>query len=211
MRLIMLGPPGAGKGTQAKLLQDRFHIPQVSTGDILREAVKEGTKLGLQAKKYMDAGELVPDEVILGLIKERLGKEDCADGFILDGFPRTIAQAEALESLTQIDAVISIEVDPEELVRRLSSRRLCVSCGRDYNLISSPPKVEGKCDVCGGNLYQRDDDKEETIYNRFRVYESQTKPLKDYYAAKGLLKQIDGGRGVEEIFQVILDSLDQKG
>lgn len=167
--------------------------------------------MGLKAKKYMDAGELVPDGIILGLIEERISRDDCANGFILDGFPRTMAQAEGLEKLAKIDSVISIEVDPDDLVRRLSSRRLCESCGEDYNLISHPPKVGGKCDICGGKLYQRDDDREETIYNRLKVYEAQTRPLKDYYSAKGLLRQIDGGKTVEGVFQSILDALGQSG
>ncbi len=205
MNLILLGPPGAGKGTQAKRLIDAYGIPQISTGDMLREAVKNQTQLGLEAKKYMDAGQLVPDEVVIGLVKERLAQPDCAKGFMLDGFPRTVAQAEELDKVLAemgkaIDHVISIEVPNEELIGRLTGRRTCRNCGAGYHVIFDPPKVEGKCDKCGGELYQRDDDNEATVANRLKVYESQTKPLIDYYQAKGLLRPIDGVGSIEDIF-----------
>jgi adenylate kinase len=205
MNLILLGPPGAGKGTQAKRLIDAYGIPQISTGDMLREAVKNQTQLGLEAKKYMDAGQLVPDEVVIGLVKERLAQPDCAKGFMLDGFPRTVAQAEELDKVLAemgkaIDHVISIEVPNEELIGRLTGRRTCRNCGAGYHVIFDPPKEEGKCDKCGGELYQRDDDNEATVANRLKVYESQTKPLIDYYQAKGLLRPIDGVGSIDDIF-----------
>ncbi len=205
MNLILLGPPGAGKGTQAKRLIDAYGIPQISTGDMLREAVKNQTQLGLEAKKYMDAGQLVPDEVVIGLVKERLAQPDCAKGFMLDGFPRTVAQAEELDKVLAemgkaIDHVISIEVPNEELIGRLTGRRTCRNCGAGYHVIFDPPKVEGKCDKCGGELYQRDDDNEATVANRLKVYESQTKPLIDYYQTKGLLRPIDGVGSIDDIF-----------
>jgi adenylate kinase len=205
MNLILLGPPGAGKGTQAKKLVETYGIPQISTGDMLREAVKNQTELGMEAKKYMDAGQLVPDEVVIGLVKERLSKPDCDQGFMLDGFPRTVGQAEELDKVLaemnkDIDHVVSIEVPNEELMGRLTGRRTCKQCGAGYHVIFDPPKVEGKCDKCGGELYQRDDDNEATVSNRLKVYESQTKPLIDYYQGKGLLRPIDGVGGIDEIF-----------
>jgi adenylate kinase len=205
MNLILLGPPGAGKGTQAKRLVETYGIPQISTGDMLREAVKNQTELGMEAKKYMDAGQLVPDEVVIGLVKERLSKPDCDQGFMLDGFPRTVGQAEELDKVLaemnkDIDHVVSIEVPNEELMGRLTGRRTCKQCGAGYHVIFDPPKVEGKCDKCGGELYQRDDDNEATVSNRLKVYESQTKPLIDYYQGKGLLRPIDGVGGIDEIF-----------
>lgn len=212
MNLILLGPPGAGKGTQAKMLADRFDIPQISTGDILRAAVKEGTPMGVKAKAFMDAGGLVPDEVVVGIVRERLLKSDCAGGFILDGFPRTVAQADALrESLNQLgkdlDAVVSLEVDVEALVERLTGRRTCRECGRGYHVKFDPPKSIEVCDVCGGGLFQRDDDREETIRKRLDVYHAQTAPLVDYYRASGLLVGIDGMREIDNVQQQILTAL----
>ncbi len=212
MKLILLGPPGAGKGTQAKMLTDRFSIPQISTGDILRAAVKEGTPMGVKAKSFMDAGGLVPDEVVVGIVRERLQKPDCADGFILDGFPRTVAQADALkETLRQLgkdlDAVISLDVDVEALVERLTGRRTCKDCGRGYHVKFDPPKVAGKCDACGGELFQRDDDREETIRKRLDVYHQQTAPLAAYYLADCLLTSVDGMREIDTVQQQILSAL----
>lgn len=212
LRLILLGPPGAGKGTQAKRLMERYEIPQISTGEILRAAVREGTSLGREADRYMKAGELVPDRVILDLFRGRLGEEDCRSGFILDGFPRTIAQAEGLERLLQergdaLDAVVSIEVDFEILVKRLSARRLCGSCGRDYNLLTAPPRCQGVCDVCGGELIQRADDSEETITNRLKVYERETAEVKEFYRPKGMLREIDGAGTVGEVFARVLKAV----
>ncbi len=213
MNLILLGPPGAGKGTQAKMLVETYGIPQISTGDMLREAVKNQTQLGLEAKKYMDAGQLVPDEVVIGLVKERLGRDDCAQGFMLDGFPRTVPQAEALDKVLAemdkaIDHVISIEVPNEELLKRLTGRRTCRNCGQGYHVVFDPPKKDGVCDKCGGELYQRDDDNEATVANRLKVYEESTKPLIDYYQAKGLLRPIDGVGAIKEIFERIKAVLD---
>lgn len=205
MNLILLGPPGAGKGTQAKRMVESYGIPQISTGDMLREAVKNQTPLGLEAKKAMDAGQLVSDAVVIGLVKERLGKSDCASGFMLDGFPRTVGQAEELDKVLSdmgkgIDHVISIEVPNQELMGRLTGRRTCKACGSGFHVIFDPPKVEGKCDKCGGELYQRDDDNEATVSNRLKVYESSTKPLIDYYSGKGLLRPIDGVGAIDDIF-----------
>jgi len=205
MRLILLGPPGAGKGTQAKRLIERYGIPQISTGDILRAAVRDGTDLGRKAKQYMDAGKLVPDEVVIGIIEERLQQPDCAKGFILDGFPRTVAQADALNRVLAnlgqaIDHVVSIEVPDEELVERLTGRRTCRGCGAMYHVKFSPPKAQGVCDKCGGELYQRDDDREETIRARLKVYHEQTAPLVEYYEKAGLLRRIPGQGSVDEIY-----------
>lgn len=215
MDLIMLGPPGSGKGTQAKRLSDRFGIPQISTGDILREAVKEGTPLGQEAKRYMDQGKLVPDDVVIGIVKERLKEGDCHKGFILDGFPRTVAQAEALERMLGemgrgIDHVIDIEVSEEELLRRLTGRRTCRRCGAMYHIVFNPPKQEGICDRCGGELYQRDDDREETIKARLKVYQEQTAPLIDLYQKRGLLRRIEGAGEIEEIEGRILEAIGEK-
>ncbi len=206
--LILLGPPGAGKGTQAKKLVDNYGIPQISTGDILRKAVKEGTSLGKEAKSYMDAGELVPDSVVIGIIEERLKEPDCKEGYILDGFPRTVPQAEALDGILEkmgsgIDHVVSIEVPDGELMSRLTGRWTCRNCGAMFHEKSQPPKEPGKCDHCGGELYQRDDDKAETIKERLRVYNSQTQPLIEYYSHKGLVRKIDGMGAVDEIFERI--------
>ena len=215
MNLILLGPPGAGKGTQAQMIVDRYHIPQVSTGDILRSAVKEGTVLGKQAKAFMEKGQLVPDEVVIGIIDERLRKPDCQTGFILDGFPRTTPQAEALQVILDnlgksVDHVINIEVDSEELVRRLTGRRTCKNCGAMFHVLFHPPKKESLCDRCGGPLYQREDDREETIRTRLREYEKQTAPLIQYYRSKNLLRPISGVGGQNQIFEQIVRVLDAK-
>jgi len=212
MNLILLGPPGAGKGTQAKMLIDRFTIPQISTGDILRAAVKEGTPMGVKAKSYMDAGALVPDEVVVGIVRERLQKPDCSKGFILDGFPRTVPQADALkESLgdlgKDITSVVSLEVDTEALVARLTGRRTCRQCGRGYHVSFDPPTKDGVCDACGGELYQRDDDQESTIRNRLQVYHDQTAPLVAYYEQDGLVAAIDGMQEIDVVRADILAAL----
>ena len=211
MDFILLGPPGAGKGTQAKLMIDKWNTPQVSTGDILRAAVREGTALGVEAKGFMDSGGLVPDRVVIGIIAERLREEDAADGFILDGFPRTIPQAEALQKILDelgrnIDHVISIEVDDEELVTRLTGRRMCKGCGESFHVVFNPSAKEGICDRCGGELYQRDDDTEETIRQRLAVYSEQTQPLIAYYEKQGKLRRIEGTGSIEEIFSRVLDA-----
>lgn len=197
MRIILLGPPGAGKGTQAKALMDRYGIPQISTGDILRVAVREGTPMGVRAKSFMDAGALVPDEVVVGIVCERLSQADCVPGFILDGFPRTVAQAEALSDTllrmsSPLQAVVSLEVDEDILVERLTGRRTCSVCGFGYHVKFSPPLQAGACDHCGGALLQRDDDREETIRHRLSVYHGQTAPLIGYYGGRGLLFGVDG-------------------
>jgi adenylate kinase len=212
MKLILLGPPGAGKGTQAKMLTEEFTIPQISTGDILRAAVKEGTPMGTKAKAFMDSGALVPDAVVVGIVQERLQKDDCSAGFILDGFPRTVPQADALrETLAQLDknldAVVSLEVDTEALVERLTGRRTCKGCGRGYHMRFDPPTQSGLCDHCGGELYQRDDDREETIRHRLTVYREQTSPLTGYYQRQGLLVRVDGMLPIEEVREQILSVL----
>ena len=205
MRLILLGPPGAGKGTQAKMLKEKFQKPQISTGDILRKSVQEGTELGKQAKISMNAGKLVEDDIVVGLIKERIIEEDCQNGFILDGFPRTIIQAEKLtETLKNmnlsIDTVIDFEVDTKKLVERLTGRSTCSDCGAMFHKLSCPPLKIGICDECGGLLYQRDDDKEETIKKRLEVYQNETAPLKEFYRKQGSLKTAQGCGTVEEVF-----------
>jgi len=215
LNLILLGPPGAGKGTQAQRMVDRYHIPQISTGDILRAAVKESTPLGMKAKGFMDQGQLVPDEIVIGIIEERLKAKDCNAGFILDGFPRTIPQAEALQPILtrigkKIDYVINIEVDPEELVRRLTERRTCKNCGAMFHILFQPPKKEGICDRCGGTLYQRADDKEETIRTRLKEYEKQTAPLIQYYQGKKTIRSVQGLGGPDQIFDQITRLLDVK-
>ena len=213
MNLILLGPPGAGKGTQAQRIFDRYRLPQISTGDILRAAVKGGTPLGTKAKEFMDQGQLVPDKIVIGIVEERLKEKDCNPGFILDGFPRTIPQAEALQPILAkiaktIDHVINIEVEPEELVRRLTGRRTCKNCGAMFHLLFQPPKKEGVCDRCGGGLYQRADDKEETIRTRLKEYEKQTAPLVEYYGGKKMLRSIQGVGGPDQIFDQIVRLLD---
>jgi len=205
MNVILLGPPGAGKGTQAKMLVEEYQIPQISTGDILRAAVKEGSSLGKEAKACMDKGELVPDSVVIGIVEERIQQPDCAKGYMLDGFPRTVPQAEALDGMlknlsSQIDHVVSIEVANEELVGRLTGRRTCRDCGVGFHVMFDPPEQEGVCDKCGGELYQRDDDNVETVTSRLEVYESQTLPLIDYYKAQEKIRPIDGVGEIKEIF-----------
>jgi len=203
MKLILLGAPGAGKGTQAKKIVKEFAIPQISTGDILRRAVSDGTPLGKEAKKYMEAGRLVPDELVIGIMKERLHQDDCSNGFILDGFPRTVEQARALEGFTEIDAVLNIDVDFNSLVERITGRRSCPECGAVYHIKFNPPKVEGICDICGSRLVQREDDREETVRKRLEIYTEQTSPLIDYYAERGLLRTVDGNRSIDEIYESI--------
>lgn len=210
MRLILLGPPGAGKGTQAKMLKEKFGIPQISTGDILRKAVSDDTELGKQAKAYMGDGQLVPDEIVIELIKEKIKEDDCAGGFILDGFPRTIVQAEKLsetleEMRLEIDAVIDFEVDPQELIVRLTGRRSCSNCGAMFHDETRPPAKTGVCDHCGSKLYQRPDDNEETILKRLEVYENETAPLKEFYRKQGNLKTLEGRGSAEEIFSQVCD------
>lgn len=205
MNIVLLGAPGAGKGTQAEKMIEAWGLPHISTGDILRKAVADGTPLGLQAKKFMDAGELVPDLVVIGLVKSRLQEDDAEKGFILDGFPRTGEQAEALDRELAtlgrtIDAAISIDVDRDTIVRRLTSRRTCRSCGKIYSLIASPPADPEACDACSGELYQRDDDTEATVRNRLSVYDRSTAPLVEYYRSKGVLHALDGDRPVEDVF-----------
>lgn len=212
MKLILLGPPGAGKGTQAKMLVERYAVPQISTGDILRAAVKDGSPMGVKAQSFMDAGALVPDEVVVGIVEERLQKPDCVNGFILDGFPRTLPQADALASTLSdmgkdIDAVISLEVDIEALVARLAGRRTCEGCGAGYHLVYEPPTQENICDKCGSPLIQREDDKEATIRNRMAVYNEQTSPLVNYYRTAGLLKTVDGMLAIDEVWTEILKVL----
>lgn len=205
MRLVLLGAPGAGKGTQAKKLIEKYSIPQISTGDILRKAVADGTPLGKEAKAIMDRGELVSDKIVLGLIEERLNQGDSKNGYILDGFPRNTAQAEALDSILSskgapLTVALSIDVDKDDLMKRLTGRRTCKSCQQMYNVYFSPPKTEGVCDKCGGALFHRDDDKEEIIKKRLDVYEAQTAPLMDYYKNKGILTSIKGVGTIDEIF-----------
>ncbi len=211
--MVMLGPPGAGKGTQAVKVAERYAIPHISTGDIFRAAIKEGTEVGLKAKKYLDAGELVPDSVVTEIVAERIKKDDCSDGFLLDGFPRTLPQAEALdETLSDggcpLTAVIDLAVDREALVKRLTARRTCSECGENYNLISKPTEKEGVCDKCGGKLYQRDDDKRETIENRLAVYDKQTAPLIQHYEGGGRLVSVSGTGSMDEVFGRICKALD---
>ena len=208
MKMILLGAPGAGKGTQAERLCKVLEIPTISTGNILRAAVKNGTPTGLKAKAFMDAGKLVPDEVIIGIITERLAEDDCKNGYILDGVPRTIAQAEAMEKAgINFDAVVSIEVADEVIMERMSGRRVCESCGASYHLVAVPPKVAGVCYSCGGKLVQRKDDAPETVKDRLAVYHKETEPLKDFYAQRGLLKSVENQPSVEATTAAILKAL----
>lgn len=205
MNLVLMGLPGAGKGTQAEQIVEKHKIPHISTGDMFRSAIKEGTDLGLQAKSFMDKGELVPDEVTIGIVRERLSKADCEKGFLLDGFPRTVPQAEALENILsdlnrKIDFVINIDVEKELLMERLTGRRICKSCGSTYNLVFNPPATEGVCDRCNGELYQRADDNEETVQNRLEVNLKQTQPLLDFYETKGYLRNINGQQDIRKVF-----------
>ena len=208
MNIIFLGPPGAGKGTQAQMICDALKIPQISTGDILRRAMKDGTETGLKAKSYIDAGKLVPDGVIIDIVKERLAMDDCRGGYILDGFPRTVPQAEALDGFAVIDSVIELDVADQVLVDRLSGRRVCLKCGATYHV----SMLEGKttCDKCGEELIQRDDDKAETVLNRLKVYHEQTAPLTGYYEKKGLLHRVAGDQGIEGTFGAIMKELGAK-
>ena len=213
MNLLIMGLPGAGKGTQASEIVKKFPIPHISTGDMFRKAIKDETDLGKEAKSYMDRGELVPDEVTVGIVKERISEDDAKKGFLLDGFPRTIEQAEALNNIMSeldrnIDAVINIEVPEEELMNRLTGRRICEKCGTTYHLVFNPPKVDGICDIDGGKLYQREDDNPETVSNRLSVNVKQSKPILEYYNNKGVLKNIDGSKDIDEVTNDVIDILD---
>ena len=212
MQLLLMGPPGAGKGTQAAELVKKFQIPHISTGDMFRAAVKEGTELGKQAKACMDSGKLVPDEVTIGIVKERLAKDDCKQGFILDGFPRTVEQADALNGILaelgmKLTRVLNIHVPAEDLIERAIGRRICKKCGATYHVKFNPTKSDGVCDNCGGELYQRKDDNEETMKNRLSVYEASTKPLIDYYAKAGIYTEIDGRRPIEKVTEELVSVL----
>ncbi|HCO28827.1 MAG TPA: adenylate kinase [Lachnospiraceae bacterium] len=208
MKIIMLGAPGAGKGTQAKMIANKYGIPHISTGDIFRANIKEGTELGRKAKEYMDQGLLVPDELTVDLVVDRLQKEDCANGFILDGFPRTISQAEALKNANQtLDFAIDVDVPDESIVSRMAGRRACVGCGATYHIKYNAPKTEGVCDVCGKELILRDDDKAETVQKRLKVYHDQTQPLIDYYKEVGILRTVDGTQNMDDVFAAIVTIL----
>ena len=214
MYILLMGPPGAGKGTQAERLISEYGIPQISTGDMFRAAVKSGTALGKEAKSYMDKGALVPDSVTVGIVKERLAEDDCKKGWILDGFPRTTAQAAALDAILHdmgisLTAVLNIQAEKEGLVRRVCGRFVCRKCGASFHKEFRPPKQEGICDTCGGELYQRDDDKEETVKQRLSVYESSTAPLIDYYKASGVLYDIDGDKSMDEVYAQIVSALEK--
>ncbi|UII56095.1 adenylate kinase [Cytobacillus spongiae] len=205
MNLVLMGLPGAGKGTQAEKIVNKYNIPHISTGDMFRAAIKDGTELGLKAKSFMDQGALVPDEVTIGIVRERLSKDDCEKGFLLDGFPRTVPQAEALEGILadlnkKMDYVINIDVDQEILMERLTGRRICKECGATYHLVFNPPAQEGKCDRCGGELYQREDDNESTVKNRLQVNIQQSQPLLDFYESKGYLRNINGQQDIDIVF-----------
>ncbi len=209
MNIILLGAPGAGKGTQAEIICDKLQIPTVSTGNIIREALKSGTDMGKKAKSFVDKGKLVPDEVVIGIVKERIKKDDCKAGFILDGFPRTISQAEALDDMgVSIDRVVDIEVDDQEILKRMSGRRVCEKCGASYNINSKKPKVEGVCDRCAGTLVQRMDDSLDTVKERLSVYHEQTKPLKGYYEAQGKLVTVDGQQELSKITDDIIREIE---
>lgn len=214
MRLVLLGPPGAGKGTQASSIVKKYNIPHISTGDIFRANIKEGTQLGKKAKAYMDKGLLVPDEVVVSIVKDRLTKDDCKDGFLLDGFPRTVNQAEALDSELllmgiKLDKVVNIEADRKVLIERAIGRRICKECGATYHVKFNPPIVDGVCDLDNAILFQRDDDIEETVATRIQVYLDQTQPLIEYYQKKGLILDIDGTRQIDDIFISIVEALDK--
>ena len=212
MKIVFMGPPGAGKGTQAEKIVENYQIPHISTGDMFRKAIKDQTELGMEAKRYMDQGALVPDHVTIGIVKDRLSESDCKSGFLLDGFPRTVDQAKALDEIltsldSKIDYVIYIDVDLDILKERLTGRRICRSCGATYHMIFNPPAVAGTCDKCGGELYQRKDDNEETVGNRLNVYVSQTKPLLDYYSLAGNLVNINGQQSIDLVFEEIREVL----
>lgn len=209
MKLILLGAPGAGKGTQAEIISEKYNIPTISTGNIIRAALKNGTEMGLKAKSYIDAGNLVPDEVVIGIVKERLAEDDCQNGYILDGFPRTIPQAEALDNMGfDIDAALSIEVADEEIVKRMSGRRVCEKCGASYHTEYKKPKTEGCCNFCDGKLVIRKDDEPETVKNRLNVYHSETEPLKDYYRNCGKLLIVEGQEEVKDTTRLVLAALE---
>lgn len=212
MKIIMLGAPGAGKGTQAKKIAEKYQIPHVSTGDIFRTNIKDGTELGRKAKEYMDQGALVPDQLTIGMLMDRIQKEDCKDGYVLDGFPRTIPQAESLQKAItemgqQIDFAINIDIPDENIINRMSGRRACISCGATYHIVYNPSKVPGICDVCGSELVLRDDDKPETVKKRLSVYHAQTRPLIDYYKEAGVLVNVDGTQALNKVFSDITDIL----
>ena len=209
MKLILLGPPGAGKGTQGEILKQKLGIPTISTGNMLRAAMKEGTPLGKQVSKCMEEGTLVEDYLIIGIVKERLAQPDCANGYILDGVPRTVAQAETMEKegLLEADFVLSLEADPEDILKRMTNRRVCADCGAPYNSVTSRPKVEGKCDLCGGNLIQRKDDEEATVRNRLVVYQEETEPLKGFFEQRGMLTRIPSLPTIEETSKVIAEAM----
>lgn len=215
MKIVFMGPPGAGKGTQAEKIIENYQIPHISTGDMFRKAIKDQTELGMEAKRYMDQGALVPDHVTIGIVKDRLSESDCKSGFLLDGFPRTVDQAKALDEIltsldSKIDYVINIDVDLDILKERLTGRRICRSCGATYHMVFNPPAEAGTCDKCGGELYQRKDDNEETVGNRLDVYVSQTKPLLDYYSLAGNLVNINGQQSIDLVFAEIQDVLGGK-
>lgn len=208
MKLVLLGAPGAGKGTQAELICEKLNIPSISTGNILREAIKNQTAMGIEAKSYMDAGKLVPDEVVVGVVKERLAASDCQNGFILDGMPRTVAQAEALDAMgVEIDIALSIEVQDSTIERRMSGRRVCEACGASYHIEHKPSKVEGICDACGGKLVRRKDDEPETVRDRLNVYHEKTEPLKDYYEKQGKLKEVNGEQALSDTTRSVFEAL----
>ena len=210
MKLILLGAPGAGKGTYAEMLKNKLGVPTISTGNILRAAVKNGTPIGLQAKEYIDHGKLVPDELIIGIIGERLQEADCANGYILDGVPRTIAQAEALDAAgIRFDAVVAIEISDEKIIKRMGGRRVCEVCGSSYHIVNIPPKVEGVCDACGGKLVQRKDDEPETVKKRLEVYHTETEPLKGFYETHGILKPVEDRATAADTLQAILAALEK--
>ncbi len=216
MRLVLLGPPGSGKGTHGAWLSEQYGVPTISTGDILRAEVAQGSQLGRKAKQYMDEGKLVPDDVILEMIEQRFRADDCARGFLLDGFPRTRAQAEGLDVMLQrfgwkLDGVLKLDVDEEEIVRRLTSRRVCSRCGKIFNLVTDPPPANGRCPNCNGEVIQRSDDTEETVRNRLRVYEEQTRPLVDFYRDRGLLVTVNGQGSIEEVRERIAQALRSAG
>ena len=213
MKIVMLGAPGAGKGTQAKMISGKYHIPHISTGDIFRANIKEGTELGNKAKGYMDQGLLVPDEVVVDLVVDRLTWDDAKEGYVLDGFPRTIPQAEALKEALKarnekLDFAIDIEIPDQNIIDRMGGRRACVACGATYHIVNIPPQIEGKCDKCGAELILRDDDKPETVIKRLSVYHEQTKPLIDFYKEEGVLKEVDGTKDMKEVFSDICSVLD---
>ena len=212
MKIIMLGAPGAGKGTQAKMIADKYSIPHISTGDIFRANIKNGTELGMEAKKYMDQGLLVPDELTVKILLDRVAQDDCKNGYVLDGFPRTIPQAEVLDEALdklgdRIDYAINVDVSDENIIRRMGGRRACLACGATYHIEHVPPKKEGICDRCGSELILRDDDKPETVKNRLNVYHEQTQPLIEFYDAKGVLKSVDGTVDMKDVFAAIVDIL----